>query len=527
MTSKIANSIGSARGQQQGPVNADTPRYESGGGGGALPQPGTPRYGAHEEPEAATGPGTPRYGEGGEGPPSPTSAAAEKLADISIDVGGDSAAIAELAAEAARLAAETGLSLEASLAVETAKWRLRAAVGGEGRQPRCALAELHDAICSARSADAGHKSKWPQHMARAEKAAAPAVSRVLEAKGVVIDPNMCQLEQHMQRMREEQIGNAVGSMASGALRSVTRAKALAIHRCLMAALDDVEQQFVGGMEQFSRSGLPEHFRKQAVTRELCATAVHAHRLEMEAEYALLDIEQVLRERMVRELPDLKTLDLDSGKPPSMEQAPLSFLTAVVMGSAGLGVPAPIADWLGVQVGRYLDPFIDGDVEPQLYEKRSAGLFMTRLERAWKDPAVSTQELEMRAKCGASNKLPVSPAVALTAYVRHCITKMNTCMGFSAHIPGMGRQPLGAGEQERHVKQLGAALVAAIGRDFAAPHRSIASLPITANLVTELAQAHLRACVLYQNELSNALARANMEGEEARRQERMRIWGYSS
>ena len=186
-------------------------------------------------------------------------------------------------------------------------------------------------------------------MARAEKAAAPAVSRVLEAKGVVIDPNMCQLEQHMQRMREEQIGNAVGSMASGALRSVTRAKALAIHRCLMAALDDVEQQFVGGMEQFSRSGLPEHFRKQAVTRELCATAVHAHRLEMEAEYALLDIEQVLRERMVRELPDLKTLDLDSGKPPSMEQAPLSFLTAVVMGSAGLGVPAPIADWLGVQV----------------------------------------------------------------------------------------------------------------------------------------------------------------------------------
>ena len=78
----------------------------------------------------------------------------------------------------------------------------------------------------------------------------------------------------------------------------------------------------------------------------------------------------------------------------------------------------------MQVGRYLDPFIDGDVEPQLYEKRSAGLFMTRLERAWTDPAVSTQELEMRAKCGASNKLPVSPAVALTAYTSHCITKMN-------------------------------------------------------------------------------------------------------
>ena len=89
---------------------------------------------------------------------------------------------------------------------------------------------------------------------------------------------------------------------------------------------------------------------------------------------------------------------------------------------------------------------------------------------------------------------------------------------------MDRQPLSAGLQERHVKQLGAALVAAIGRDFAAPHRSIASLPITANVVKELAQAHLRACVLYQNELSNALARTNVEGEEARRKERMLIWG---
>ena len=138
----------------------------------------------------------------------------------------------------------------AALAVETAKWRLRAAVGGEGRQPRCALAELHDAICSARAADAGRKSKWPQLAARAEKAAAAAVSCVLEAKREVIDSNMKALKAHLQRLREEEVGTAVGSMASGALRSVTRAKALAIHRCLMAALDDVEQQFVGGMEQF-------------------------------------------------------------------------------------------------------------------------------------------------------------------------------------------------------------------------------------------------------------------------------------
>mgnify|MGYP003684652115 CR=1 FL=1 len=46
-------------------------------------------------------------------------------------------------------------------------------------------------------------------------------------------------------------------------------------------------------------------------------------------------------------------------------------------------------------------------------------------------------------------------------------------------------------------------------------------------MTELGQMHLRACILYQNELGNALARANVEGEEARRQERLRIWGFAS
>lgn len=53
------------------------------------------------------------------------------------------------------------------------------------------------------------------------------------------------------------------------------------------------------------------------------------------------------------------------------------------------------------------------------------------------------------------------------------------------------------------------------------------LQVTPELIAELAHAHLRACVLYQNELSNALARANVEGEDARRQERLRIWGFAS
>lgn len=99
--------------------------------------------------------------------------------------------------------------------------------------------------------------------------------------------------------------------------------------------------------------------------------------------------------------------------------------------------------------------------------------MSRLKAAWTDPHVSPQESQMRAAHGGPETCPVTPSVALAAYVRHCITKMNTNLGFSLHIPGMGRQPVPVAEQERHALLLGNALVAAIARDFAAGHRTIA------------------------------------------------------
>ena len=96
-----------------------------------------PLLSTHQEP-TPTDPGTPRYGTAGREapPPSSTGAAADELGDAAV------AELAELAAEAARLAAEATLSLEASLAVETAKWRLRAAVGGEGGESTCRSDEV-------------------------------------------------------------------------------------------------------------------------------------------------------------------------------------------------------------------------------------------------------------------------------------------------------------------------------------------------------------------------------------------------
>lgn len=99
--------------------------------------------------------------------------------------------------------------------------------------------------------------------------------------------------------------------------------------------------------------------------------------------------------------------------------------------------------------------------------------MARLAVAWSDAHVSPQESQMRAAHGSPTSCPVPASVALVAYVRHCITKMNTNLGFSIHIPGMGRQPVPLAEQDKHAKLLGDAVVAAIERNFAPADRKIA------------------------------------------------------
>ena len=335
----------------------DTPRY-----GDSESQPpssgsfvGTPRYlNGVEERESSNFDTLPRHATGrpppgmppAAGPASPTSQAATALSDINlIEESTTTVEQPNLASEAAAQALAAGLSIEASLALETAKWRLRSALGGKVGRPDGSLTELLEAVCSMRAAEAGGVSRWPKLMSASEKVAAPAVAKCLEAKGIVIDPNMEQLEAHMRRMREEQISNAVSSLSCSSLRTVTKAKAAAVHKCLMAALDDVEQQFIGGMEQVVKPGLVPPLDK--VARELCQAAVHAHRLKMEVDYDLEDIEQVLSER-VSQLPDMRALDT-SPDGPKMEEAPLAFLTAAVMSNTTLGLPAPLHDWLSVQV----------------------------------------------------------------------------------------------------------------------------------------------------------------------------------
>lgn len=50
--------------------------------------------------------------------------------------------------------------------------------------------------------------------------------------------------------------------------------------------------------------------------------------------------------------------------------------------------------------------------------------------------------------------------------------------------------------------------------------------LSAGQITHISRVHLNGIVAYATELGNALANANREGEEARREERLRIWGYA-
>lgn len=77
------------------------------------------------------------------------------------------------------------------------------------------------------------------------------------------------------------------------------------------------------------------------------------------------------------------------------------------------------------------------------------------------------------------------------------------------------------------QKLGDKLIEAINRDFREPERKFGTLmSLTSAQIQHVASIHLKGMVMYQQELANALAVANREGEDARREERMRIWGYA-
>jgi hypothetical protein len=354
------------------------------------------------------------------------------------------------------------------------------------------------------------------HTASARAAAEPWASALLEAKREVMDPNEPRLSQHMEGMWAEQVAEAKRELTGSRLRDVMKARALTVNRTLKGAMDDVERQFSDGMQQVATPKLSGSLSAEHISA-LVTGCIKAFRVAFDRPWAIPTLEKELESCMERD----PAREAASGPQRSIKAAtdiatdPEGFLLGLVLGSTQLPLADDVCDWLATVVARYLDPFIDGEVLAKDYQSRSGGLFMKRLRSAWAESH------------GESSELPVTPQCALAQYATHAICKMDANLGFGQHAPGIGRSPQPEYELTRYYEQLGKALVAAIQRDFEERDRAFGPLPcLGAAHIIQVSRLHVSALYRYQDNLGDALAEANRQGEEARREERLRIWGYA-
>ena len=355
----------------------------------------------------------------------------------------------------------------------------------------------------------------------AQQQSAPWVAAVLKAKVEVVDPNAERLADHMATMKEDNISAAATELAGSRLRDVIKAKAETSNRVLMAAMDDVQSQFVGGMKQLSTPNLAGSLSDDEISA-LCLTAVLAVRAVYDASYT---VPTMIKELLMRvKPPQDKAAEQGSPRtsfgsgnlPPTADGDPMGWLRSLIMGAVQVG---PLGEeelfFLLVHVSRYLDPFLDGEVPPNECLRRSEGFYYDRLRRDWE--AEKGEGVEMR----------IPPELAYCQYLTHCVTKLNSNHGFGMHIPGLGRTPVGQQEQEDYLKRAVAAAIDSTERDFSPAQRVIGAMGnLRSDDLLPICRDHLTGLFLYHKELGDALAVANREGEEARRQERLRIWGYA-
>ena len=439
--------------------------------------------------------------------------------------------------------AKLKFELTTTLGVEAAKWwlsrellppdatslELKNLIGGSltikaeefaaGRpKPPDFGAGTHEAACLAcwrqRVGELLTDLRSPEAMAEAEARGEPWSRAVLEAKREVMDPNKERLEKHLETMWSDHMAPAKAELAGSRLRTVMKAKALRVHQTLKGAMDDVERQFREGMTPFVMQkvrGLDED-----QVGQLCTAAVRYFREGFDQPWALATLEKELEACMPKEEVVAPTQVTPSQ---SIGDDPLGWLLGLVLGAAELPLPTAEREWLASATAAYLDPFIDGEVPSAAYHSRSDGFMMARLQKAW--------EADRKLRGLEACEMPIPPLCALAQYATHSITKMNANLGFGPHMPGIGRQPTPQRDTEAHFKRLGEALVSAIQRDFNKPDQAFGSLPcLTPGQIVHVGTIHLKGVISYQQELGNALAVANRDGEEARREERMRIWGYA-
>lgn len=396
--------------------------------------------------------------------------------------------------------------------------------------------------------------------------AAPYVAAVVRAKRDVVDGNVPAISNLLEGMWSEMMKDGQEEIEGAGMkrRTVLKFRAQHIHRMITAAMENVASQLQGGMEVAltppGSAGLPPSTSKLAV-RELCAAALVAFRLGFDRPWQLSAIEEDL-ERRCKLPPELelarKAVEDASAHPKGATSAslgqlgiaepiaqcwagtaepiapsdpPAIALLGLLLGSKVLPLDAEAGAFLQTAVAEYLDPFIDGEAQLHDREQLRTRTFMARLDDKW-----AAHEQHRRQHAPVPRPSPVSADCACAAYAAHSIGKLNAIFGFSAHSPGLGRSPVSSYEQMRHLMQLGPAILAALERDFpplengqtaSPPHKlGDAWRAISAEELTAVAQTHLDAMHGYHSGLEEALAKANREGEDNRRMERLAIWGYA-
>jgi hypothetical protein len=322
----------------------------------------------------------------------------------------------------------------------------------------------------------------------------------------VIDQNMPPLVAHLRTIVKDGVSASVRSLHAKATsgagapdKAAAEAKAASVMSTLGAAVENVQQQFMVGLRASVPPTTASQMSKHLLSK-LCETAVS---MRCDRLRQLTSADELVG-RIWEEVSIVQNFVSSVSK-----KGPQPWLLSLCLETEKVQLPEELYDFIATHIARHLDPYLDGDVTSPEEERGTSPMYKLLLEA-------------YQAKYG--RELPAPPEVVLAMYVSYCIMKSNAYQCFGDLVMGQGRLPQPGPPQERHCVALGKALEIAIEKDFGVAHGKIQGVPISANLIQEIAKEH--SSKLFYDHTKNAerLAEANRLGEIGRKEEMKRIFG---
>jgi hypothetical protein len=380
------------------------------------------------------------------------------------------------------------------------------------------------------------------------------VGAIASAVAVVIDQNMPPLTAHLHTIIKDGVAAAVRQLqaraTTGGARAdeeAARAKTTAVMTTLHAAVDNVRQQFVVGLRSSIPPAVAEALGKPLLDA-LCEAAVSSR---CEKLRALADATEITA-RIWEEVAIVQDFVAGVSK-----AGPQPWLLSLLLQEVKVALPEALESYIASHIANHLDPYIDGEVTSPEEERGTSPMY-----------ALICKAYERE----HGRELPAPAEVVLALYVRHGICKSNvraaraaphpshacaplslslsaphprlcaltrcTCAAicfspvcvaqayqcFTDLVMGQGRLPIMGDPQMTHCRALGVALEKAIEKDFGKQHAKIQGVPISAQLVEELAKQHSDRLFFDHQKNAERLAEANRVGELGRKEEMKRIFG---